>query len=63
MHLEVSYDDGAPGTAPRCGAPPTAGSPRLDAPRTTRFVTLRAAARDRHGNSVRQSVVRAFGLK
>ncbi|MBM7492574.1 hypothetical protein JOD64_003796 [Micromonospora luteifusca] len=36
---------------------------RIDAPRTAGFVTLRTTARDARGNSVEQSITRAFGLR
>ncbi|WP_051854322.1 MULTISPECIES: hypothetical protein [unclassified Streptomyces] len=60
--LEVSYDDGVTWhrAAPRHSG--TTWRTRLDAPRAARFVSLRVNARDARGNSVRQSVVRAFGL-
>jgi subtilisin family serine protease len=61
--LEVSYDDGK--TWHRTSLRHKGGSwqGRLDAPAKARFATLRATARDAKGNSVSQTVVRAFGLK
>ncbi|MEU6602810.1 hypothetical protein [Streptomyces flaveolus] len=60
--LEVSYDDGVTWhrAAPRHSG--TTWRTRLDAHRAARFVSLRVNARDARGNSVWQSVVRAFGL-
>ncbi|MFD3456701.1 S8 family serine peptidase [Streptomyces sp. NPDC058691] len=60
--LELSYDDGAtwhPAALTHSG---DGWRTRLDAPRGARFVTLRATARDARGNSVEQSITRAFGL-
>jgi hypothetical protein len=36
---------------------------KLHAPGTTSYVTLRTTAHDDQGNSVTQSITRAFGLK
>ncbi|WP_329189661.1 hypothetical protein [Actinacidiphila glaucinigra] len=36
---------------------------RLDAPGKASFVSLRASAKDDAGNSVKQTVIRAFGLR
>ncbi|GAA0512613.1 peptidase [Paractinoplanes deccanensis] len=51
--VEVSYDDG------RIWHP--GGS--LKAPRSAAFVSLRVSARDNAGNTVRQEITRAFGLR
>ncbi|MGV9703090.1 S8 family serine peptidase [Streptomyces sp. NPDC003483] len=61
--LEVSYDDGATWhrTTPRHAG--TDWKASLDAPSKARFASLRTTARDTHGNSVSQTVIRAFGLK
>ncbi|MFE4546591.1 S8 family serine peptidase [Streptomyces sp. NPDC056785] len=61
--LEVSYDDGATWhrTTPRHSG--TDWKASLDAPSKARFASLRTTARDTHGNSVSQTVIRAFGLK
>lgn len=61
--LEVPYDDG--GTwqrtaLSRCG---DGWRTNLSAPRSAGFVTLRAGARDDAGNTVSQTVTRAFGLR
>ncbi|MGW4549300.1 hypothetical protein ACWEN4_23465 [Streptomyces violaceorubidus] len=58
--LELSYDDGRTWhRADRTGD----GGFRLDAPSRAEFVTLRASARDTVGNTIRQTVTRAFGLR
>ncbi|MED7825097.1 S8 family serine peptidase [Streptomyces chiangmaiensis] len=61
--LEVSYDDGVTwheATLQQSGSDWTA---QLDAPSRARFASLRTTARDTEGNSVSQTVIRAFGLK
>ncbi|OWA13253.1 peptidase [Streptomyces sp. CS113] len=58
--LELSYDDGRSWhRAARTGD----GGFRLDAPSRAEFVTVRASARDTVGNTVHQTVTRAFGLR
>ncbi|MCX5316530.1 S8 family serine peptidase [Streptomyces sp. NBC_00154] len=61
--LEVSYDDGA--TWHRTTLRQSGGDwkTQLDAPSRARFASLRTTARDTKGNSVIQTVIRAFGLK
>lgn len=61
--LEVSYDDGA--TWRRTTLRQSGGDwkAQLDAPSRARFASLRTTARDTKGNSVSQTVIRAFGLK
>ncbi|WP_329538031.1 S8 family serine peptidase (plasmid) [Streptomyces sp. NBC_01450] len=61
--VEVSYDDAT--TWHPVGLRHSGGDwrGRLDAPSRARFATLRTTARDSRGNSVSQTVVRAFGLK
>ncbi|MGW4599877.1 hypothetical protein ACWEOA_31995 [Streptomyces sp. NPDC004457] len=61
--LDVSYDDGVTWRHAALVHSGTGWRTRLDAPRTARFVTLRVDARDARGNSVRQSVTRAVGLR
>ncbi|MGV9914515.1 S8 family serine peptidase [Streptomyces tendae] len=61
--LQVSYDDGATWHRAELRRSGSGWQTRLDAPRTARYVTLRATARDTRGNTVEQSIVRAFGLK
>ncbi|MFF7212954.1 S8 family serine peptidase [Streptomyces sp. NPDC008238] len=58
--LELSYDDGRTWHKADRGGD---GRFRLDAPRTASFVSLRANAGDSAGNSVHQTVIRAFGLR
>ena len=59
--VEISYDDGqtwqksTPGHGGRFGLPKT--------PTNAQFVSLRAGARDSAGNTVTQTVIRAFGLR
>ncbi|GHA73361.1 peptidase [Streptomyces canarius] len=60
--LEISYDDGVTWHHAALRHSGTGWRTRLDAPRAARFVSLRVDARDARGNSVRQSIVRAFGL-
>jgi hypothetical protein len=58
--LELSYDDGRTWhRAARTGD----GGFRLDAPSRAEFVTVRASARDTLGNTIHQTVTRAFGLR
>jgi subtilisin family serine protease len=62
--LSVSYDDGAHWQK----ASLTRGengtwTVRLNAPNGSRFVSIRATASDSAGNSVDQTVIRAFGVK
>uniref|UniRef100_UPI002F90DAD7 S8 family serine peptidase n=1 Tax=Streptomyces anthocyanicus TaxID=68174 RepID=UPI002F90DAD7 len=63
VSLDVSYDDGVTWRSAELRHSATGWHTRLDAPRTARFVTLRAGAVDTRGNSVRQNITRAFGLK
>ncbi|MEU4095814.1 S8 family serine peptidase [Streptomyces sp. NPDC026673] len=58
--LEVSYDDGRTWRKTACGHD---GRFRLSAPKGARFVSLRARAHDSAGNTVTQTVNRAFGLR
>lgn len=51
VHLKVSYDDGAH-WANQSSRPP----------RSARFASIRATATDRAGNTVDQTVIRAFGV-
>ncbi|MCD0484317.1 S8 family serine peptidase [Streptacidiphilus sp. ASG 303] len=61
--LEASYDDGRTWHPVRLRRTGPDWKGRLDAPAGARWATLRAAARDTAGNSVSQTVVRAFGLR
>ncbi|WTG48226.1 S8 family serine peptidase [Actinacidiphila glaucinigra] len=58
--LELSYDDGRTWHKAARGSD---GRFRLDAPGKASFVSLRASAKDSAGNSVKQTVIRAFGLR
>ncbi|SDJ56080.1 S8 family serine peptidase [Streptomyces indicus] len=62
--LEVSYDDGA--TWQRVQLRDGAGAAwkgTLAVPRDAEFVSLRASVSDDRGGSVRQEIIRAFGVK
>ncbi|MGW4643633.1 S8 family peptidase [Sphaerisporangium sp. NPDC004334] len=61
--LEVSYDDGATWHKTGLRKDGPGWTARLDAPATASFVTLRTAAADARGNTVTQTITRAFGLK
>ncbi|MGI5525566.1 S8 family serine peptidase [Micromonospora sp. CA-259024] len=61
--LDVSYDDGATWHHAKLQHKGDGWRTRIDAPRTAGFVTLRTTARDARGNSVEQSITRAFGLR
>ncbi|MFI5755444.1 S8 family serine peptidase [Streptomyces sp. NPDC051569] len=58
--LDVSYDDGK--TWQKVSAD-RKGIFTLDAPKKATFVSLRATARDKAGNAVTQTVIRALGIK
>ncbi|MGC4853189.1 S8 family serine peptidase [Micromonospora sp. DT4] len=61
--VEVSYDDGRTWQKPRLTRHGDGWSASLDAPAKARFVSLRTSARDAAGNTVSQSITRAFGLR
>ncbi|MDX3355351.1 S8 family serine peptidase [Streptomyces sp. ME01-24h] len=61
--LEVSYDDGATWRKATLRQSGGDWKAQLDAPSKARFASLRATARDTKGNSVSQTVIRAFGVK
>ncbi|MET8040042.1 S8 family serine peptidase [Micromonospora sp. NPDC005215] len=61
--LDVSYDDGVSWHHAKLQHKGDGWRARIDAPRTAGFVTLRTTARDARGNSVEQSITRAFGLR
>ncbi|MFE4653575.1 S8 family serine peptidase [Streptomyces sp. NPDC056707] len=61
--LEVSYDDGATWHRANLRHQDGGWQTHLDAPAKARYATLRASAHDSQGNSVSQTVYRAFGLK
>jgi hypothetical protein len=60
--LELSYDDGVtwrPVKLQRSGA---GWRGKLDAPAPAEYVSVRVSARDNAGNSVIQTIQRAFGV-
>ncbi|WP_020016260.1 S8 family peptidase [Promicromonospora sukumoe] len=66
--VEVSYDDGATWkrldlTRDRQSHGPDGWSARLAAPRGAQFATLRTVVEDSDGNTVSQTLTRAFGLR
>lgn len=61
--LDVSYDDGATWSRASLDHDRKGWTTKLRAPDGARAVTLRAGARDSAGNSVSQTIVRAFGLR
>ncbi|MGC4816614.1 S8 family serine peptidase [Micromonospora sp. DT63] len=61
--VEVSYDDGRTWQKPRLTRHGDGWRTTLDAPAKARFVSLRTSARDTAGNTVSQSITRAFGLR
>ncbi|MFI7594404.1 S8 family serine peptidase [Micromonospora sp. NPDC049359] len=61
--VEVSYDDGRTWQKPRLTRHGDGWSAALDAPAKASFVSLRTTARDTAGNTVSQSITRAFGLR
>ncbi|MFF1836973.1 S8 family serine peptidase [Streptomyces sp. NPDC058231] len=63
VKVDVSYDDGATWHRTALRHTTQGWRTRLDAPAKARFVTLRTSAGDSQGNTVAQSITRAFGLK
>ncbi len=61
--LDVSYDDGATWLSQPLRRTGNGWTANLHAPLHAQYVTLRAGAKDTHGNSVTQTITRAFGLK
>ncbi|MFF3466205.1 S8 family peptidase [Streptomyces sp. NPDC001984] len=61
--LDVSYDDGATWHKAELNHIGDGWKTTLHAPADATYVTLRASAHDDQGNSVTQSITRAFGLK
>ncbi|SCG65490.1 Serine protease, subtilisin family [Micromonospora inositola] len=60
--LDVSYDDGATWQQAALNHIGDGWETMLHAPAGATYVTLRASAHDNQGNSVTQSITRAFGL-
>ncbi|MFI1471518.1 S8 family serine peptidase [Streptomyces wuyuanensis] len=63
VSVEVSYDDGATWQRAAVDRRGEAWRTSLHAPRSAGFVSLRVTARDGAGNSVSQTITRAFGLR
>ncbi|MFD5058151.1 S8 family serine peptidase [Streptomyces sp. NPDC058394] len=63
VRVDVSYDDGATWHHAALTHTARGWSTKLNAPAKARYVTLRTSAGDTEGNSVTQSITRAFGLK
>ncbi|MFB8754446.1 S8 family serine peptidase [Streptomyces nigra] len=61
--VELSYDDGATWRRAALDRHGDGWRTKLGAPKRASFVTVRVAARDGDGNSVSQTLVRAFGLR
>ncbi|WP_033341605.1 S8 family serine peptidase [Catenuloplanes japonicus] len=61
--IQLSYDDGKTWTHQPLLRTRDGWRTRLKAPKSARQVTIRASARDTYGNSVDQTVDRAFGLR
>ncbi|MEU6341895.1 S8 family serine peptidase [Streptomyces sp. NPDC046977] len=60
---DLSYDDGATWHKATLTHRGDGWETELHAPARSTYATLRASARDRQGNTVSQSIIRAFGLK
>ncbi|WP_392838814.1 S8 family serine peptidase [Streptomyces sp. LN500] len=63
LTLDISYDDGATWQKASLTHRGDGWETTLHAPAKTAYATLRTSAHDRQGNSVTQSITRAFGLK
>ena len=63
LDLEVSYDDGATWRAVPVARAGTVGWALLHHPNSEGFVSLRAAASDSAGNTVTQTILRAYRLR
>ncbi|MET9478533.1 S8 family serine peptidase [Streptomyces sp. NPDC002922] len=61
--VDVSYDDGATWHKAALNHLGDSWKTALNAPANARYVTLRTTAHDDQGNSITQSITRAFGLK
>ena len=61
--LELSYDDGASWRPVRLQRSGAGWRGKVGAPPSATYVSLRVTARDDAGNSVSQTVQRAFGLR
>ncbi|WP_328891534.1 hypothetical protein [Streptomyces sp. NBC_00316] len=63
VSVEVSYDDGATWHRTALRSSDNDWKAQLDAPSRARYASLHTTARDTKGNSVSQTLIRAFGLK
>lgn len=63
VSVEISYDDGATWQRPAVDRRGEVWRTSLHAPGSAGFVSLRVTARDGAGNSVSQTITRAFGLR
>ncbi|MER6066359.1 S8 family serine peptidase [Streptomyces sp. NPDC001792] len=63
VKLEVSYDDGTTWLPTPLHSTDGGQTALLDAPSGVRYASLRTTARDTGGNTVNQTLIRAFGLK
>lgn len=64
LHLEVSYDDGATWTTlTTSDAGDGHRSANLTPPNRAAFVSLRASGRDADGNTITETLIRAFGVQ
>lgn len=61
--VDVSYDDGASFQRARVERDGQRWKAFLDHPRGARYVSLRASVADRTGNTVEQTLIRAYGLR
>jgi subtilisin family serine protease len=61
--VEFSYDDGATWKPVKLQRFKAGWRAKLDAPRSAEYVSLRVTAHDDAGNSISQTVQRAFGLR
>jgi hypothetical protein len=61
--LDVSYDDGKTWKTVKLSAKGSTWKGLLTVPRDAKFVSLRASAKDDKGATVKQELIRAFGVK
>jgi hypothetical protein len=62
LSVEVSYDDGVTWTAVKLRRGPGGTTGTLSHPKEKGFVSLRAKATDSAGNTVEQTIIRAYRL-
>ncbi|GAA5020313.1 S8 family serine peptidase [Streptomyces siamensis] len=63
VSVDISYDDGSSWRHATLRHTERGWCTELNAPAKARFVTLRTSASDTQGNTVKQRITRAFGLK